>query len=562
MTILKISGIHKSYGDKVILNNIEFDVQSGDRIGIVGNNGAGKSTLANILTGKREMDNGNIEMPSGPISIGYVKQAAEHALRDLEEAAISGGILEQTSQLGLTKVQSWDQNRGAHLSGGEKTKLSLAKVWASQADLLLLDEPTNHLDFKGVEWLIEEIKAFSGAIIVISHDRYFLDQTVRQIIEIEDGNSVIYQGNYTDYYEEKERQYQSQLHRYDTQQKQKEKIENQMSNLQSWSDKAHRQSTKQEGFKEFYRVKAKKMDKQIKSKMKRLEKELEKNKIEKPKEREELQFHFKQGNKRGKRIVEVKNGRMRFDERLLFKDSNFYVKFGERIGILGENGCGKTTLLRLIMGESVLSTGELWKSHSLKIGYLSQDVTDLDESKTILEYVGLTVKDAISEARTIFANIGFKANKINQPISSLSLGERTRVKLVKLLLDEIDLLILDEPTNHLDLASRQSLEKMLESFEGTILTVSHDHYFLEKMCDKLLVFENREIKRVEMGLGEYMRRDQKEPDTLQNKEEELLLIENEISATIGQLSLITKDDPNYDELDKKLLALMKKKREM
>ncbi|MEH7380686.1 ABC-F type ribosomal protection protein [Bacillus sp. JJ1533] len=562
MTILKLSGTHKSYGDKIILKDIEFDVQRGDRIGIVGNNGAGKTTLANILTGKIEMDRGHLEMPSGPISIGYLKQAAEDTLRDLEEATVSGDILEQTSLLGLTKIQTWDQQRGSHLSGGEKSKLSLAKVWASKPDLLLLDEPTNHLDFKGVEWLIEEMKAFPGAIIVISHDRYFLDKTVTKMIEIEDGKSFIYHGNYTDYSEEKERQYKSQLHRYDMQQKQKAKIEDQMSNLQNWSDKAHRQSTKQEGFKEFYRVKAKKMDQQKKSKRKRLERELEKNKVEKPKEKEELYFHFKQSKKRGKRMIEVKNGGMRFGERTLFHNSHFYLAFGERLGILGENGCGKTTLLRVLMGESELSTGELWKSDSLKIGYLSQDVTDLDESKTILEYLALTVKDEINEARTIFANIGFKADKINQPISALSLGERTRIKLVKLLLDEVDILILDEPTNHLDLASRQSLEKMLQSFEGTILTVSHDHYFLEKMCSKLLVFENHVIKRVEMGLLEYQNKACQEPVVEQDREEEKLLVENEINAIIGQLSFLTKTDPKYEELDKKLLDLMKKKREL
>lgn len=557
-----MSGVQKSYGDKMILNHIGCTIQRGDRIGIVGDNGAGKTTLANIITGKIEIDKGSIDMPSGPISIGYVKQAVEAAYDELEEAAISGVILEQTSQLGLMKVQTWDQERAAHLSGGEKTKLSLAKVWSSSSDLLILDEPTNHLDLKGVEWLIEEMKSYQGAILVISHDRYFLDQTVSQILEIEGGNSYIYHGNYTDYFEEKERLYQSQLQQYDMQQKHKEKIENQMSNLQNWSDKAHRQSTKQEGFKEFYRVKAKKMDKQMKSKMKRLEKELEKNKVEKPKEKDELQFHFKQSKKRGKRIVEVKNGEIKFGERVLFQNSHFYVKYGERIGILGENGCGKTTLLRIIMGEERLSRGELWKSNSLKIGYLSQDVIDIDEAKTTLEYLGVTGRDEISEARTIFANIGFHADKIKQPISTLSFGERTRIKLVKLLLDEVDILILDEPTNHLDLASRESLEKMLQSFEGTILTVSHDHYFLKKMCDKLFDFDNHVIKRVEMGLEEYQQKIHQEPKAIQNKEEEKLLIENEISATIGQLSTLSKDDPQYEELDKKLLALMKKKREL
>lgn len=562
MEILKLSGIQKSYGDKTILKDIAFTVQIGDRIGIVGNNGAGKTTVANILTGEIEMDKGMIEFPSGDISIGYVKQAAEGSLDVIEEVAQSGETLEQTSQLGLMKVHTWDRERAAHLSGGEKTKLSLASVWSSPCELLLLDEPTNHLDFNGVEWLIGEMATYPGAIIVISHDRYFLDQTVSQIIEIEDGVSSIYKGNYTDYYEEKERQYQSQLHRFELQQRKKEKIESQLNQLHNWSDKAHRQSTKQDGFKEFYRVKAKKMDKQIKSKKKRLEKELAKNKIDKPKEREELQFHFKQNKKRGKRIVEVKNGEMGFGNRILFQNSHFYVKYAEKIGVLGENGCGKTTLLRILMGELQLSNGEVWKSDSLKVGYLSQDITDLNEEKTILEYLGLTVKDELSEARTILANIGFNADKIKQPISSLSLGERTRIKLVKLLLDEIDLLILDEPTNHLDLASRESLEKMLQSFEGTILVVSHDHYFLEKMCDKLLVFEDHVIRRVEMGLTEYLQKDQQEPVKNHNLEEEKLLIDNEISATIGQLSLLSKDDPKYEELDKKLLELMKKKREL
>jgi macrolide transport system ATP-binding/permease protein len=562
VTILKMSGVQKSYGDKMILNHIECTIQRGDRIGIVGDNGAGKTTLANIITGKIEIDKGAIDMPSGPLTIGYVKQDAEAVYDELENVAISGEIFEQTSQLGLMKVQTWDQERATHLSGGEKTKLALAKVWSSSSDLLILDEPTNHLDFKGVEWLIEEMRAYQGAILVISHDRYFLDQTVSQILEIEDGNSSVYQGNYTNYYEEKERLYQSQLHRYEIQKKHKEKIENQMSNLQNWSDKAHRQSTKQDGFKEFYRVKAKKMDKQMKSKMKRLEKELVKNNVEKPKEKDELQFHFKQSKKRGKRIVEVKNGEIKFGERVLFQNSHFYVKYGERIGILGENGCGKTTLLRIIMGEERLSGGELWKSNSLKIGYLSQDVTDLDEAKTTLEYLGVTGKDEISEARTIFANIGFNADKIKQFISTLSLGERTRIKLVKLLLDEVDVLILDEPTNHLDLASRESLENMLQSFEGTILTVSHDYYFLKKMCDQLLVFDKQVIKRVEMRLEEYQQKNHQDPKEIQNKEEEKLLIENEISATIGQLSILSKDDPKYEELDKRLLALMKKKREL
>jgi macrolide transport system ATP-binding/permease protein len=560
MSLLKMSGIKKSYGEKEILKDIELNVQKGDRIGIVGNNGAGKTTLANILTGKIEMDEGAIEMPAGIISIGYVKQEAELSSQELQETHMSGDNLKKTSQLGLSKVHTWDIERGNHLSGGERTKLTLAKVWATMPDLLLLDEPTNHLDLKGVEWLIKEMEAFPGTIIVISHDRYFLDKTVQQILEIEDGMSSLYPGNYSNYQKEKERRFLSQQHSYEIQQKRKEKIENQMNKLQNWSQQAHNQSTKQEGFKEFYRVKAKKMDKQIKSKIKRLEQELEKNKVDKPKEEKEIQFYFKQGNKRGKRIVEVKNGCKKFNQTTLFQNSYFYLTHGERVGIFGENGCGKTTLLQIIMGKMELTSGELWKSNSLNIGYLSQDMADLDETNTILQYLGLTGKEEISEARTILANNGFPATKLTQPIASLSLGERTRVKLVKTLLEEVDLLLLDEPTNHLDLASRESLENMLKSFGGAILTVSHDYYFLQKMCDKILVFENAEIKRVEMNLEEYQQRDQKMIET--NVEEEKLLIENEISVLIGRLSILSKDDPSYQELDNRLLALMKKKRDL
>ncbi|MFT4412312.1 ribosomal protection-like ABC-F family protein [Fredinandcohnia humi] len=562
MLFMKLKGIQKSFGDNEILKNINLEIQKGDRIGIVGNNGTGKTTLANIIAGKLIADKGSIEAVNENVTIGYLVQATDYTLEEFSEALLSTAetdILEKTSRLGLSKMQKWDASKVQNLSGGEKTKLSLAKIWSMKPDFLILDEPTNHLDFAGVEWLVNEIEKFVGTVLIISHDRYFLDQTVQKILEVEHGESTLYTGNYSSYREEKERRYQVNLHQYETQQKFKEQIELQMANLQQWSQKAHSQSTKQEGFKEYHRVKAKKLDKQVKSKMKRLEKELEKNKVDKPLEKEEVRFNFKESHKRGKRIIEIKNGKKEFPGKLLFGNSHFYIKYGERIGILGENGCGKSTLLRILMDQDELSSGELWKSDSLKIGYLSQEVTDLDEEITALDYLGLTEKEEISKARTILANIGLSETKVSQPISTLSLGQRTRLKLVKILVQEVDLLILDEPTNHLDLMSREMLENTLLEFEGTILTVSHDRYFLEKMCDKLLVFESKQLKRVEMSLEEYQKR---ENTNMPNKEreEELLVLGNEISMLLGKLSLLSKDDPSYQELDSKFLELTRRKR--
>ncbi len=561
MTVMKIRDIKKSFGDKVVLEKVNADIKKGDRIGLVGNNGAGKTTLANIIYGKIQPDSGSVNISGQGMKIGFLLQSTEYTVTDFKDVMSTNHeseLLMHSSQLGLKKVQEWDEERVQHLSGGEKLKLSLANIWAAKPDVLILDEPTNHLDYHGMEWLVEEIKQFAGAVIIISHDRYFLDQTVNQVLELEFGKSTVYKGNYSEYREEKERRYQEQLHHFTVQQKYKAKVEQQIDNLQNWSDKAHKQSTKQDGYKEYYRVKAKKMDVQVKSKRKRLEKELEKNKVEKPLEESKVHFQFGANGKRGHSILEARGITKNFGNRVLFDASHFYIKHGERIGIFGENGCGKTTLIKIILDQIVLSKGELWKSDSLKIGYLSQDVEELNADMSALESLGIYDRDEISRVRTIFANLGLKEDKITKPISTLSLGERTRVKLLGMLLRNLDLLILDEPTNHLDLASRESLEKTLEEFAGTILVISHDVYFMNKLCDKLLVFEDKKIKRLEKSLTEYL----KKPEPVSESKEDLLVLQNKITALLGEISLLTREDPKYSEIDQKLAALMKRKREI
>jgi macrolide transport system ATP-binding/permease protein len=572
MTIMKIRGIQKSFNEKQILQNAEIDIKQDSRIGLVGSNGAGKTTLANIINGSIIPDKGIIDTFNSSMNIGYLKQSTEYSIHDFEDtySLAENGLFQFSSQLGLNKDIDWADSDWSKLSGGEKLKISLANVWASRPELLILDEPTNHLDLQGVEWLIEELKTFKGAVIIISHDRYFLDKTVTEIIEIEDGSTKLFKGNYSYYRREKERLYEIQLHQYEMQQKHKQLIEQQMANLKNWSEKAHRDSTKQGsaserrqiGYKEYHRVKAKKMDNQIKSKMKRLNQELEKNEAKAPKEEAKVRFEFQDSRKKGKRIIEVRELSRSFGSRYLFEESHFYMNHGERMALLGPNGSGKTTLIKLLLGEEAATSGDVWVSETIRIGYLSQDVSDLPLNKTALEYTGLIDRDSIGRARTIFANIGLPEEKLTVPISHLSLGERTRVKLVMMLIGEIDLLILDEPTNHLDLASRESLEETLLNFQGSIMVVSHDVYFLEKISDKLLLIDNGIISRKEFGMKEFSNQDSSPYPGGKEEEEQLLVLQNQIDAIIGKLSFMAKGEAQYEQLDKQLTELLRKKKDL
>ncbi|TDK59337.1 ABC-F type ribosomal protection protein [Bacillus salipaludis] len=563
LTVLKVTGLEKSFELRKILDNVHFDIKMGERIGLVGYNGTGKTTLANLIMGRLKPDSGTVEYIK-ECKIGYLTQSIDYEFTNFVEAIVDKkDLLEHTSQLGLEKVYDWEEHRLQHLSGGEKLKLALSLIWSSKPDFLILDEPTNHLDFKGIKWLISELKKFPGPILIISHDRYFLDETINRIFEIENKKLHFYNANYSEFRKEKQKRTEDQLHKYTVQKKKQEEIEGQMEQLKSWSDKAHQNSTKQGrdfGTKEYHRVKAKKRDSQVKSKNKRLQNELNKNKIDKPSEEAVVSFQFEADGKRGKRIIEAKDLTKTYDNRNLFQDAKFYINYGERIGLLGENGCGKTTLLRMVLGQEPPTKGTLWKSQSIKIAYLSQDVHDLQEETTAIDALGFTEREDIFRARTLLANLGLKEELITKPIGTLSLGERTRVKLVDMLMKEYDVLILDEPTNHLDLPSREQLENTLNEFTGTIITVSHDYYFLNKICDKLLVFENHKIKRMEMKPEEYLNKEKSNPNV--SIKEELMVIENRLATVLGELSLLDQKHPNYFVLDREFKELIAQKKRL
>ena len=539
--ILQGKHISKEFGDKVILNDINFEIESGKKIGIVGSNGAGKTTLADMITNTIKPTSGQLLWQYNGMDIGYMKQATEYL--DLEQT----------------------------LSGGERTKKLLTQLLYSKKDFLVLDEPTNHLDYEGVKWLIKQIKAFKGAVVIISHDRFFLDQCIDSIMEIDQGKIINYNGNYSYYREEKRRRYENQLHLFMEQEKLKSQIRGQIEELKGWSEKAHRESRKKAiatgnkfGGKEYNRVKAKKMDKAVKSRIKRLEK-IEVGGLIKPEEEIKVLFQLEATKKVGDTILQAKDIRKFYGNKLIFNQSSFYVKRGEKIGVYGVNGCGKSTLVKAILKQVPLE-GEIRISEERKIGYISQDVLDIKEEKSILQVFEATNKEEERQIRMALVQMGFSNDRLYDKAEVLSLGERMKLKLLILIRQGCEVLILDEPTNHIDLHVREQLEETLKDYNGTLILVTHDRYMLEQLCDKLLVFENQIIRRYEYGIREYLeRKEQKQvaqdeayrKEMKSNKEDKMLL-ENEIAYIIGQLSREKQGTPMYEELDNKYQELIKK----
>lgn len=570
-TVLQVKRLQKKFGDKEILKDISFDIRQGEKIGLVGWNGSGKTTLVNILMKCINHDHGSITTWPANLHMGYLPQSTDYVL-DVERELMETGedLLRTSKKLGLQK-HLLQKSELQHLSGGERLKVSIAKIWANHPEFLILDEPTNHLDLQGITWLTEEVQNYRGAAIIISHDRYFLDRTVEKIFELEDGILTIYEGNYSSYRKEKQRRFEQQQRDYEKQQRKIHMIQQQVNTLKTWSDKAHREAGKggtaaenrQMGLKEYERMKAKKKDNQIKSKLKRLNLELSKTGIDKPKEESDVFFQFDSTGKRGKRLIEARGLTKQYGDRTLFKESHFYIKHGERIALQGPNGSGKTTFIKMLLGEESVTKGSIWKSESMKIAYLSQDVSDLPEEKTVYEYFDLEEKHQVTQARTIFANMGIEDRKLSKPIRHLSLGERTRIKLVLMILQEYDVLVLDEPTNHLDLPSREQLEETLSQFSGTLIIVSHDRFFVEKLCDKLLVIENQQIKRIEMGLSEHEEQAKRSTNEgVQQWTEELVLVENKITEMLGKISFCKTGTDEYRAVDEELRLLMSKKRQL
>ncbi|MFE4349848.1 ribosomal protection-like ABC-F family protein [Peribacillus butanolivorans] len=535
--IVKLNQINLEIMDRIIFKDLNATIGRGEVIGLVGRNGSGKSTLLQILLGHVKLSEGQVEWENNKTEVFLVDQ---------EKQTYAS---EHVTQLEATLMAKWHIPDVPYevLSGGEKLKIRLAKGFALAPHLLLLDEPTNHLDIESTELLVNQIENYTGTIIVVSHDRYFLDTVATKIWSIENTKLFEQKGNYTHYIKIREQRRLTQQREYEKQQRKMELVENQINELTSWSQKAHAQSTKQEGFKEYYRLKAKRMDSQVKSKRKRLEKELEKTKVERVEEDYLVRFSLEANTKVGKRFLEVKNLKKEFGERILFEQTNFTIQHGEKVALIGPNGSGKTTFLNIVMGNE-FAEGDIWVSPSANIGYLTQQVFDLPLEQTPEQLFKRETFKERGKVQNLMKHLGFTASQWSEPIEQMSMGERVKCKLMLYILEEKDVLILDEPTNHLDLPSREQLEKTLAEYTGTLVVVSHDQYFLSNTTSVQLIFENHRIQKK-------LKQSNEKADSLA---EQRLKLETERQEVLGKLSFLSSKSPEYIELDQRFNELTKK----
>lgn len=529
----KLNKLTIGFEERIVLKDVQADIPKSARIAIIGANGSGKSSLLDAIADKVP----GIQWMGPMPSIAYMKQE----VKELESGPADAGSRKLEKKWRVPEVRT-------RLSGGEAMKMRLARTLSEGADVLLLDEPTNHLDAESVEAVVKQLAEYDGAMLIVSHDRHFIDQIATHTWEIEDKKLTVYKGNYSVSREEKEHRKLTQQRKYNQQQAKIARVEQQLSELQSWSGKAHADSTKQDGYKEFYRSKAKRMDVQVRSKRKRLEAELEKDGVERPKEEAAVKFEIGGAGKKGKRVLELKEVSKAFGDRLLFEKATFTVQHGERIGLVGKNGSGKSTFFSMLRNETGY-LGEIWMSSGMKIGYLSQNVFDLPEEKTPEELFETGSYAEDGKIRTLMDNLGFEKHHWTESIRHLSMGERVKLKLMEFMLAECNVLLLDEPTNHLDLPSREQLEKTLETFPGTLMIATHDRFFMEKLAEKLLVFEAGKLFKYESGFSEWSQRSGGQVPV------GILQLETERQAILGKLSFMQPKDKEYAELDRRFNEL-------
>ncbi|MDF2984541.1 MAG: transporter-like protein [Eubacterium sp.] len=516
MIELAFNKLQKYYGANKILEDITFEIHTFEKVGIVGCNGCGKSTLLKIIMGVEAYDSGMLSIKRGA-TLGYLEQMPDypdgfkvidvlntafvkvdtlHKELELLENKLSAGdqsnmdrILDNYSQLqalyeslggyekeeklskvciGLKINDKFKEKLFSQLSGGEKTTIMLGKILLQGPDILLLDEPSNHLDLDTMEWLENYLKQYRGVVIIVSHDRYFLDATVTKIIEIEDMSSKVYEGNYTSFTKEKEMQLQLQMDAFLEQQKKIRTMEKSIAQLRDWGRRGDNAK--------FFRRAA--------SMQKLLDKV---ERIDKPQlERESISISANNTGRSGNDVVIVKDLCKSYGEKVLLDKADLLIRNREAVALIGANGCGKSTMIKILLGMEEADNGTAAPGSSVVIGYLPQNIAFEDENMTILEC--FREDKAISEekARQYLAKYMFLGERVFRKVGCLSGGERSRLKLAMLMFADVNLLILDEPTNHLDIDSREELEDFLKEFNGTLLFISHDRYFINNIACRVV----------------------------------------------------------------------------
>ena len=528
MIDLSVKDLVKSFdADDNILDGLTFDVQAGERVGIMGRNGAGKTTLFRILTGEIGYDSGEVifapgkkvglisQIPKYPA--GYtVEQVLRTAFAGLEKlkrqlseleaqmgAHPSREVLTQYDALmdrfttgggyetevdlqkvvnGLNIPPEMRQREFTMLSGGEKTRVNLARLLLEKTDILLLDEPTNHLDMKSVEWLEEYILRFKGTVLTISHDRYFLDRIVQRIVELRGGKAEFYTGNYSAYVVEKQARFDLQLKQYEQEQAKLKQLGYTVERMKGWGINNR----------SLYRRAM-----SIQHRMERIEK------TERPVTEKQLKLRFEEKDFFGDEVFTIRDLGKSFDDKTLFDHVELEVKGGERIALLGDNGTGKSTFLKILLGETLADHGKIKFGPTVKTAYLPQ-IIHFDHPERTLYDTMLYEKNCTPQvARDRLGAFLFQGEDVFKTVANLSGGEQSRLRLCMLMDEKINLLILDEPTNHLDIASREWIEAAVEDYEGTLLFVSHDRYFVDRFATRIWVLENGTIKDYRCGYEKY-----------------------------------------------------------
>ena len=531
MIEIQINNLVKSFEvGKNVLDGLTFQIDQGERVGLLGRNGAGKSTLFHILTGEMDYDEGQVVVGQGrqvglisqiPVyPAGYTVedvlrsafQRLQHMAEEMEQltawmasgetdpailrryGALSGrfevfggydtDVAVNKIAAGLSISREMRAQLFDSLSGGEKTRVNLGRLILEDTDILLLDEPTNHLDLHATEWLEAYIASFRGTVVAISHDRYFLDRVVTRIIEIQDGKAEFYSGNYSFYAVEKERRYQERLKQYQKEQAKIQQLERAADQLRLWAfqgmDKTYRRAINIERRIERMRTTAK------------------------PTKARKMDARFSTAEFHGDEVLALRNVAKSFGERRLFDHISLKVEGGERIALIGDNGTGKTTLIKMIMGELYPDDGRIKTGPQVRAAYLPQ-IIHFDHPDWNLVENMMAAKRGLSaqSARNRLAAYEFRGEDVFKPVSVLSGGEQSRLRLCMLMDDEINFLILDEPTNHLDIAAREWIEDAVEGYDGTLLFVSHDRYFINRFATRIWELAGETITDYPMGFTQY-----------------------------------------------------------
>ena len=543
--MLTVQHLSKTYGIQTILDEVSFNVNAGERLGLVGPNGCGKTTLVRILAQEEKPDRGTIHFVPSDLRVGYLPQGFEFSADDTVSSFIDrmeGNLLELTMRLqelaellvktpdgpGLQaeydhvlanlEVASEGAGRGpavlaalgldtlasdtpaSHLSGGQKTRLALAGVLLSNPQLLLLDEPTNHLDFSMLEWLENWLLSFRGAVLMVSHDRAFLDGAATGILDLDPNTHTIrqYVGNYSDYLEQKLAERDHQWQEFSDQQEEIVKLKNAARHLRGLAKfrKGGKADTGDKFAKGFFANRGQGTMGRAKHMEQRLERLLTEDRVDKPRENWQMKIEFGDTPASGRDVVTLDRLSIGYGDHMLVEGIDEQIRFGARVALVGPNGAGKTTLVRTIAGLIEPLAGRARLGSRVKIGYMAQEQEELDPALNSLETIRRTASYSETDARAFLSMFLFKGDDVFVPVGKLSYGERARLSLSCLVAQGCNLLLLDEPVNHLDIPSRARFEQALAAFQGTILAVVHDRYFIESFATEIWEVKDKHLNKV------------------------------------------------------------------